>query len=340
MTIDGEPQCFNILKNHSKKQSLNRIYQKLNKIQWELHINELKQISVLANQATEFEYNKYRTEGKTGIIKPDLISSKNIQKTLFETKDESPDKEVPLKTIELHTTSSIATTENKLESKEIYNNQCTRKPFQKTNETFEMTLKPAISQNRSLIENIPSSSQNTNASQVRCQSFCEVTSQENEQGSLFSDKKDINLMFKTFCKGDAGASSSNTTPSVVQSTTRPSLKRTEKGGMIEQAKPPNILVYSESNTTKENVISTLRTVLEPNVYTIYPLATDEAKNKVWIDNATVLVVCGNVPKLVGKIFLDYFLHGGKMFCLCSDVLHIILPTYRIAEVYFSHNCFV
>lgn len=186
MSIDGEPQCYNILKNHSKKQSLNRIYQKLNKIQWELHINELKQISVLASQANEFEYNKYRTEGKTGVIKPDLISSKNIQKTLFDTKDESPDKEVPLKNIELQTTSSIPNSENKLESKEIYSNQCPREPFQETNETFVMTLNPATSQNRSLIDITPSSSQNTNASQVQCQSFCEETSQK--KGRLLSDK--------------------------------------------------------------------------------------------------------------------------------------------------------
>ncbi|XP_063696404.1 biotin--protein ligase isoform X2 [Culicoides brevitarsis] len=111
-----------------------------------------------------------------------------------------------------------------------------------------------------------------------------------------------------------------------------SLKRTKKGGNIKYTKPPNILVYSDSQTTKDNVITTLRNILAADVYTIYPLTTEDVKSQVWIDNATLVVVCGSVPKQVQNIILDYFLKGGKMFCLCSDVLHIILPVYRIAEV--------
>lgn len=269
MSVEGEPQPYRMLKNYSKTESLNRNYQKLNKVQWELHVSELKQLSVLANHAMEFEKNKYRIERKNEILQPDLITSKTIQKTLYDSKVKSSDKEVPLKTIVLDDSLSIINTGNELATKEKHKSIIPIKSFQDPSEKFE-----------------------------------------------------------------ACSTSINIVSPLVRRTARKSLRRTEKGRMIEQAKPPNILVYSDSSITKANVISTLRTVLEKNVYTIYPLATKDVKNKVWIDNTTLLVICGNVPKEVGKIFLDYFLHGGKMFCLCSDVLHIILPNYRIAEVSF------
>lgn len=120
--------------------------------------------------------------------------------------------------------------------------------------------------------------------------------------------------------------------STVSGAIRPSLKRTKKGGAIVDAKPPNILVYSESNTTKENVVQTLKSVLEDDMYTIYPLGPQDVKNNAWIDHTTLLVVCGNVPADIAKILLDFFIKGGKMLCLCSDVLHIVLPTFRMAEI--------
>ena len=57
------------------------------------------------------------------------------------------------------------------------------------------------------------------------------------------------------------------------------------------------------------------------------------KNKIWIDNTTLLVVCGYVAHDVGEIFTEFFLRGGKMLSLCSDVLQMVLPTFRThAEV--------
>lgn len=35
----------------------------------------MKKLSIFASQAAEYEYNKNKTEGKTGIVKPDLIQS-------------------------------------------------------------------------------------------------------------------------------------------------------------------------------------------------------------------------------------------------------------------------
>lgn len=51
-----------------------------------------------------------------------------------------------------------------------------------------------------------------------------------------------------------------------------------------------------------------------------------------MDNAILLIVCGSVTEEIGLLLTEYFLKGGNMLCLCSDVLHIVLPTYRTAEI--------
>lgn len=56
------------------------------------------------------------------------------------------------------------------------------------------------------------------------------------------------------------------------------------------------------------------------------------EKKCWPDTTVLLVVCGPIPAAFGEIFVDYFLRGGKVLSLCSDVLHFILPNYRTAEV--------
>lgn len=60
-----------------------------------------------------------------------------------------------------------------------------------------------------------------------------------------------------------------------------------------------------------------------------------AKKKCWPDTTALLVVCGSISNTMGEIFVDYFLRGGKVLSLCSDILHFILPNYRTAEV--SHQ---
>lgn len=62
------------------------------------------------------------------------------------------------------------------------------------------------------------------------------------------------------------------------------------------------------------------------------MTQQQAEEKHWKDTAALLVVCGSVATTMGELFVDYFLHGGKVLSLCSDVLHFILPTYRTAEV--------
>jgi biotin--protein ligase len=112
---------------------------------------------------------------------------------------------------------------------------------------------------------------------------------------------------------------------------RPTLKRTQKNSLMS-CKPPNILVYSDSLVTRDNTLMTLRKILECNSYTVYPLSVNDVASKIWMDNTILLVVCGPVEHKTAKILLDYFLYGGKMLCLCSDLLHIVLNTYRTAEV--------
>lgn len=100
----------------------------------------------------------------------------------------------------------------------------------------------------------------------------------------------------------------------------------------DSCKPPNVLVYSESNTTRTNVISTIKKLLHSDHYTIYELNTEQLKTTFWIDSTTLLIVCGPTSHVIGSILMEYYLSGGKMLCLCSDVLNMVLPIYRTAEV--------
>lgn len=108
------------------------------------------------------------------------------------------------------------------------------------------------------------------------------------------------------------------------------LKRRQKSS--DGCKPPNVLVYSESNVTRANVISTIQKLLHPDRYTIYELNTEQLKTTFWIDSTILLIVCGPTSHVIGSILMEYYLSGGKMLCLCSDVLNMVLPMYRTAEV--------
>lgn len=70
-------------------------------------------------------------------------------------------------------------------------------------------------------------------------------------------------------------------------------------------------------------------------YTIYPLTAQQAEQRHWYDTTTLLVICGSVEKGIGEILIDYFLRGGRVLSLCSDILHIVLTTYQTAEVLYN-----
>ncbi|KAK7790651.1 hypothetical protein R5R35_006543 [Gryllus longicercus] len=103
-------------------------------------------------------------------------------------------------------------------------------------------------------------------------------------------------------------------------------------GSGPKVKPPNVLVFSESNVTVEDVKTVLHSTLHRHKYTIYPVNREQLLSAPWMDNTLLVVVCGNVPETLAPLFLTYVLAGGRMLCLCSDLLHLVLPTFRTAEV--------
>lgn len=71
----------------------------------------------------------------------------------------------------------------------------------------------------------------------------------------------------------------------------------------------------------------------PCSYTVYPLTTAQVQSRVWQCNTRLLVVCGAISPGIGPLLLEYYLNqSGNMLCLCSDLLHVLLPNYRTAEV--------
>lgn len=72
VNADGTPQPFDLLKNHAKR----LIGGRNGGMSWEKHVEGLKNMSVLAYQAQEYEMSK-------NAVKPDLISSENIEVCLM-----------------------------------------------------------------------------------------------------------------------------------------------------------------------------------------------------------------------------------------------------------------
>ncbi|XP_058824244.1 biotin--protein ligase isoform X2 [Topomyia yanbarensis] len=89
-------------------------------------------------------------------------------------------------------------------------------------------------------------------------------------------------------------------------------------------KPPNILVYSRTESIKNELVKTLRTVLQGNTYTVYPITEPQVKAKAWPNSTALLLVHGSIGKGLADVFLDFFLHGGKLFSICcTEILHRI-----------------
>ncbi|XP_050314465.1 biotin--protein ligase isoform X2 [Anthonomus grandis grandis] len=100
--------------------------------------------------------------------------------------------------------------------------------------------------------------------------------------------------------------------------------------MLQNAKPLNVLVYSESSLARTNVKEALETILNKLRYTIYDLP--KGGSLAWRETAALVVVCGNVdPKLTYHL-MKYLLNGGQLLCLCSDLLYSVLHNFTTAEV--------
>lgn len=433
VSVDGIPQNYDQIVNHSRKDLLQRQQSKMTPEQWEKHVEGIKNLGVLANQATEFEYKKNLTEGKTGIVQPDLISSKNIEESLLKvvTSPDTPKKKLlslekmddklmnmksELKKHQIQIPEAVASSstfpkspdrrvdinkdlgENGSKNAElkspmkIINDKSispakessmfpTGSPAKVSNEKviinkpkvvkMEPKIAAAVGQPvvdevkpvLAVIDNTVDPSNNVPKEKTQIPSLVaepNVINQEVVKTPIKQESPPIKDATSQFIEQEKQKSLANLpeipkvspakekpkltplTPTPIPSitsvletskTTKSTQSFRRKKQRILSAKPPNILVYSDSVVTRDNVIRTLGSILENNMYTIYPLTNQQTRSKIWLENATLLIVCGAVSESdISSTFLDFFFKGGKMLCLCSDLLHNVLPTYHTAEV--------
>lgn len=379
VNVEGTPQCFEEILSHSRKDETS-LEKNINSIEdWERHLDVLKNFSVLASQASEFEYKKNLTEGKTGIVQPDLISSKNIEESLLNVVT-SPD--TPKKKLLLLEKTDVKIKGLKVELKR---QELLKSPINPST-AFPKSPLDGSAQEKVVTPESPKfptvAAAKSPTPSLRSKILSEPLSPKFPTGSpaklpahipAFSidiDKPSVVKMEAKIVKSEAKQKTSNhqtasanfiqsekkeerkldqcpTKPkplnlppmatnepqeNVQLSTSKSTHSIRRKKQKLVLAKPPNILVYSDSITTRSNVIKTLGSILQKNTYTIYPLTDQQVRSRVWLDNTELLVVCGSVGSDVGVIFLDYFFNGGKILCLCSDLLRHVLPTYHTAEV--------
>lgn len=378
VNVNGKPQDFDEILKHSRKDLGHRDI--LSAEDWEKHVERIRKMSMLANQAVEFEFKKNLTEGKTGIVQPDLISSKNIEESLLHvvTSPDTPKKKMlslektgekitglkvelerqellksplnPTASFPEHVMEQNATTPDspkfptaspaKSPSVSI-KSKISSEPQSPKFPTASPAKKPLTSNNDkpSIVDMEPKipkreppqvAKKSSPGTKEATKAF--IASEKKEPVKLPQVEtikpKPLNLPPVTTTEPQKIPQEPVTLPS---SKSNLSLRR--KKQKLMAAKPPNILVYSDSATTRDNVIRTLGSILQRNTYTIYPLTAQQAGNSIWLDNASLLVVCGSVNGGdLGPNFLDFFFKGGKVLCLCSDLLRHVLPTYHTAEV--------
>lgn len=143
-----------------------------------------------------------------------------------------------------------------------------------------------------------------------------------------SDIKDQNKPFDEKVFYDTKRAQKAASTSAIKSSMSEITKKLSK----KAAKPPNILIYADSLIARNNVKAVLQEFLGIERYTIYALSPSEARNDAWIENAVLVVVCGNVGNEIGNRIVEYILRGGKLLALCSDIIHILLPSFKTAEV--------
>uniref|UniRef100_A0A1A9VB40 BPL/LPL catalytic domain-containing protein n=1 Tax=Glossina austeni TaxID=7395 RepID=A0A1A9VB40_GLOAU len=444
---EGTPQPCSMLSSHLRKPT--RTISNMQPIEWSKHLEDLKSLSVLANQATEYAYNKHRTEAKTGIIKPDLIpqekraakesksreSPNKISKAEGNEKFEKKSEELRNylnqdMQLEEHGRKSqlIKTGEVKAEDTSIMepkligaipkdsieaeifiraevedlNNQITNlegpiivpkampthqsadssttiliKSPSKTRAKPTEIKKPGTIDGQPLKLNKASTDPSKKSSELEKIAAAKVAERSKSKSPVGKDaeKSTAGTQVAAIAQTNEGAKSTSpetpitqkcnenitatisnvaltsevapslpgslskpiktvnilaTTSLIKDTNKRPGLKRHKDN--LTECKPPNVLIYAESASTRQSAIEALQDNLAENTYTIYDLTEEIVEKKCWPDTTVLLVVCGPIPAAFGEIFVDYFLRGGKVLSLCSDVLHFILPNYRTAEV--------
>ncbi|XP_055545845.1 biotin--protein ligase [Wyeomyia smithii] len=95
-------------------------------------------------------------------------------------------------------------------------------------------------------------------------------------------------------------------------------------GNMMNAKPPNVLIYSNVESIQQELVSFLRTVLAVNEYTVYPVTKHQVKARTWPESTNLFLVHGAVESDLAEEFLDFFLHGGKLMSVCSNLQSFVL----------------
>lgn len=246
----------------------------------------LRNLNILASQASEFEYNKNRTEGKTGRVKPDLIPSK--------TNDTSPKRN----TIKVGSETGAGTSGTNNIRKPSPKPSPRTSPLKSISETSQEeaaaaatngmqptveTKKNDISESTSIkhatsivdltseLEPSPQKKQPiaivdlTQESQMVDNKPAKVTTEKITKESKIDKNEPIVAVTNDLIIAEKKAESKDK-PSVstrFNGTTRPTLVRSK--GSLLACKPPNILVYSDSSATRDSVISTLTSILETDM---------------------------------------------------------------------------
>ncbi|KPU79433.1 uncharacterized protein Dana_GF17255, isoform B [Drosophila ananassae] len=327
---EGEPQPFELLANHLKRQS--RVTVELDKEGWKKHLEDLRAASVLAHQATEFESHKNRTEGKSksdilgqaseplpkavAVVEPTnkaALSPARIPVTVPKTEAKIEVKTSPAKSeakvSPVYKTESKSTptkgTPKKLDSQPSeLEKLAAAQAAQQQNTPQEATPIKVVAAPKAAIPEIPDKTDSPKKPE-------KIAAEAPKPSKTFEVAKPLNSP-------------------VTATPPRPVLKRNKDS--LQESKPLNVLVYSDSASARDSTLATLEQLLERNVYTIYPLMPQQAAQKYWTEQTALLVVCGSVAPGIGQVLVDYFLQGGKVLSLCSDILHFILPNYRTAEV--------
>lgn len=101
----------------------------------------------------------------------------------------------------------------------------------------------------------------------------------------------------------------------------------QHSGEMKTGKPPNIIIYSESPSSAQQIQHLLESVLHRYRYTIYILSLEKMLHSPWTSQATMVVIYGAVPDELYPL-LEYYLltEGGRILSLCSDFLGTFLPT--------------
>ncbi|XP_022223882.2 biotin--protein ligase [Drosophila obscura] len=372
----GDPQPFELLAKHLKRQS--RTTADLDKEGWKKHLEDLRAVSVLAHQATEFEHQKNRTEGKTGVIKPDLLAQ-TLEHTVVAKAvavvEPTPNKAAALSPARGTSSpakseaalSSFAKSETKITPIKIDSKLSSAKnEAQSTPDKSEDKSTPAKSENKSTpakseAKATPTKSEASQAAnpQSELEKLAAAQAAQIQRTSVDgtpakaptkapasrTPSKLVEAVKPSSITVEAAQPSiiveavkpaktfevvAPISPPATTPAARPVLRRNKNS--LQESKPLNVLVYSDSASARDSTLATLQQLLERNVYTIYPLMPQQAAQKHWTEQTALLVVCGSVSPAIGQILVDYFLHGGKVLSLCSDILHFILPNYRTAEV--------